>query len=377
MLAYGVSPGPNMIDEHGDIIGLIVITFAIANLLLTLAALFVTGQLMKLTRVPYVAIGAAVIPIVFVGAYLSDYLASASVILFVATGVGLLMKWLGWPRPPLVLALILGPIIEDNLWSAVSVQGGWLGVLLRPVTIILLVVLAATVAFLQIAMGRADRVAASAGVVNPNASGEDALVPAGSAAVAEPAHVVPAGQRDGVLPADAFTPRTPAHGHQNRFRWAIGRSALPNYFTAALCLTGVTAWFTAREFTYAQASLFPSIAAAGLMVFSGLQLVSQLRHPDRVQGPIMDLGMRSTEVAGAFRTGVVAWVMILMYVLAIPLIGMPYASIAFAFLMPILLMKGRSKLRIAVISAFAVWLFIYGVDSAMNVIWPSSVFAGF
>jgi polyphosphate glucokinase len=51
------------------------------------------------------------------------------------TILGVFMKRYGWPRPPLVLGFILGPIIERNLQTALGFHGA-VGVMTRPVTII-------------------------------------------------------------------------------------------------------------------------------------------------------------------------------------------------------------------------------------------------
>ena len=65
------------------------------------------------------------------------------------------MKRYQWPRPPLVLGFILGPIIDQNLQSALSIHG-FVGVLTRPITITLFIV-AVVVAFVMWrAMGRTE-----------------------------------------------------------------------------------------------------------------------------------------------------------------------------------------------------------------------------
>src|SRR5690606_37350904 len=71
LMAYGITPGPDMLTIHSDIVGVIVIAFALANLVLTVAALLVTRQLMRLTQIPFPAIAAAILPVLFLGAYFS------------------------------------------------------------------------------------------------------------------------------------------------------------------------------------------------------------------------------------------------------------------------------------------------------------------
>ena len=65
----------------------------------------------------------------------------------------------GWPRPPLVLGFILGPIIDVNIQTAFSLYGA-LGVLTRPLTIALLVLLLLTAVVFTRFMARAEKSAA-------------------------------------------------------------------------------------------------------------------------------------------------------------------------------------------------------------------------
>jgi hypothetical protein len=53
------------------------------------------------------------------------------------------MKRLGWPRPPLVLGLVIGKIFERYLFISTEIYGG-LGWILRPVVLVLLGIIAWT-----------------------------------------------------------------------------------------------------------------------------------------------------------------------------------------------------------------------------------------
>jgi hypothetical protein len=67
------------------------------------------------------------------------------------------MKWFGWPRPPLVLGFILGPVIESNLWPAMQIWGV-LGILSRPVTLALAIFGVASALYLTWMMGSVSEV---------------------------------------------------------------------------------------------------------------------------------------------------------------------------------------------------------------------------
>ncbi|MFB3079465.1 MAG: tripartite tricarboxylate transporter permease, partial [Lysobacterales bacterium] len=137
MLANNIAPGPDMLSRHADITIMIVISFALANLMVTMLGLVMTGQLAKVTLIPYPLIGAAIIPISFLSAFQSSGHWSAIAIVMIFASIGLAMKWFKWPRPPMLLGFILGPIIERNLQVALAIYGP-IGVITRPVTIVLL-----------------------------------------------------------------------------------------------------------------------------------------------------------------------------------------------------------------------------------------------
>jgi TctA family transporter len=91
MLMYGISPGPPMVDQHAHITMLVVFTLAIGNLLVTLIGLAASAPLIRLTSVPYPAISAVIIPLVFLAAFMDMRSWLAIPILMIFSVVGLLM----------------------------------------------------------------------------------------------------------------------------------------------------------------------------------------------------------------------------------------------------------------------------------------------
>jgi TctA family transporter len=62
----------------------------------------------------------------------------------IAGFVGMAMIWLDWPRPPLVLGLVLGGLIEKNLF--ISYSRYEFGFMLRPVLLGIIVIAVALIA---------------------------------------------------------------------------------------------------------------------------------------------------------------------------------------------------------------------------------------
>ena len=143
MISLDLTPGPRMLGAEADVVILLVVTLAIGNFMIAMLGLVATGQLAKLTRIPYPLIGGVIIPISFLTGIITMTSWLALPIMLVFIGIGVIMKIYQWPRPPLLLGIILGPIIERNFLSALNLHGP-VGVATRPITIAVIVLAIAT-----------------------------------------------------------------------------------------------------------------------------------------------------------------------------------------------------------------------------------------
>ncbi len=138
LVLLGIQPGPEMLGKNVHITVLIAVCLALANVVATLVALFFTPQLAKISTVP----PNVLVPLVVAMLTLSAFQARASVgdLLAVAVfaGIGWYMKRYGWPRPPIVIALVLGEQMEKYLWLSVNTYG-W-SMLARPQVLVLLAI---------------------------------------------------------------------------------------------------------------------------------------------------------------------------------------------------------------------------------------------
>ncbi len=336
MLSYGIAPGPDILTRHGELTITIVVAFAVGNFLVALWGLLLTGQLAKVTLVPYAVLAAAIIPISFLAVLnaLTDWI--SIIIVLASASLGLLMKGLGWPRPPLILGFILGSVVEENLQSALSAYGP-LGILTRPVTLVLLFILVTTVYLLSVRFGKPESILAS-------------VAPEGS-----PPPPAPAGGS--------------GTGPRLRFRPTWG----PDVW-ATLTVIAVGAWVLYEVLDMpARALAFPRAMAISMIVLALVLLLLKWSGREK-QGDIMDIGMRSFGVEGAGRRGLITGIGILALSGASVLIGLQTASVLFAFIYPAVMMQGRwrwisSALTGTIILIMSVFLF----DYAMAVWWPPSI----
>lgn len=347
LLFYGIAPGLGMLDQHLDVMVAIVVTLALGNLLITMMGILATGQIAKVTLVPYPLLAAALFPLVFIAAFQSTT-AWGDILVLIAAGIlGLSMKWLGWPRPPFILGFILGPIIEKNLWTAVGVFGP-VGMLTRPISIILLIFAILSVVYLTKAMARGTAISQIAST----AAQQGGAPPQGGAG-------------DGP-PAPAWTRILPGHP---RPRWTWD-SAFPFAMLALVIafLIDVSALNTgAAKFL----PLYLSAALVPLILYETFRM--NVYRSEQVD--IMDLGMRTGTDRVAFRAflGISAWLAAM--VIGGAIVGLQYATVAFAVLFGFATLQWRGRKRLwALVPGVLVAAVVFGVlDAIMHVIWPDRV----
>jgi len=132
----GLTPGRAMLDENKqlNVTVLIVVSLALANVFGTLACLSLSGLVAKLAFVKPARLAPFILVIMMVGAYQSRRNWGDFVAFLVIGLLGWTMRKLKYPLPPLLIGFVLAGAVEENLWLANSLaeaQGNaawsWLG----------------------------------------------------------------------------------------------------------------------------------------------------------------------------------------------------------------------------------------------------------
>ncbi len=351
LLFYGIAPGLGMLDQHLDVMVAIVVTLALGNLLITMLGMVATGQIAKVTLVPYPLLAAALFPLVFIAAFQSTTAWGDILVLIGAGMLGLAMKWLGWPRPPFILGFILGGIIEKNLWTAVGVFGP-LGMLTRPISIILLIFAILSVIYLTKAMSRGTAVAQIASA----AAQQGGVPPAQGGSGDGPAAATAAGWGRRLL----GRPR-PRWTWDSLFPFAMLAVVIAFLVDVSGLSTGAAKFLP----LYLSAALIP------LILYETFRM--NVYRSEQVD--IMDLGMRTGTGRVAFRAflGISAWLAAM--VIGGAIVGLQYATVAFAVLFGFATLQWRGRKRLwALVPGVLVAAVVFGVlDAIMHVIWPDRV----
>ena len=144
LLIQGLKPGPDMLTSELHITFSMVWTIVIANIVAACLLMIWSKQVAKIAFLPGHLIVPGVILFVFLGAWLGGAALGDWISCLTFGVVGFIMKRGGWPRPPLILALILGNIMENAFQISMGAHDGY-GWLSRPVVLVVLALITLTI----------------------------------------------------------------------------------------------------------------------------------------------------------------------------------------------------------------------------------------
>ncbi|MBM3554450.1 MAG: tripartite tricarboxylate transporter permease [Alphaproteobacteria bacterium] len=142
-IVHGLQPGPLLMTQKPDLFWGIVASMYIGNVMLLVLNLPLIGMWVQVLRVPYAILFPLILLFCVIGVY-SVANAIFDVYLMIGFGVvGYVMKKLEFEPAPLVLAFVLGPLLENNLRKALILsQGDFSTFLSRPISAVCLAVAA-------------------------------------------------------------------------------------------------------------------------------------------------------------------------------------------------------------------------------------------
>jgi TctA family transporter len=139
MLIHGIAPSPNLATAQPSLFWGLIASMWIGNLMLLVINLPLIGLWVRLLAVPYRLLFPAVLLFCCIGIYTvnSSFFEVALLAMFGLAGV--VFTVLRCPLAPLVLAFILGPLMEENLRRAMLLSNGDPGIFLSPICLSLLI----------------------------------------------------------------------------------------------------------------------------------------------------------------------------------------------------------------------------------------------
>jgi putative tricarboxylic transport membrane protein len=141
LLIQGVSPGPQLVTQEPELFWGVINSMYLGNILLLVMSIPLVGLFVKILRVRATVLAPITVLITLIGVYTVDNDVFDIVLVIVFGALGYLMKKLGFDPGPLVLAFVLGSLLEDSLRRSLLIfDGDPGGFLTRPISGTLLAV---------------------------------------------------------------------------------------------------------------------------------------------------------------------------------------------------------------------------------------------
>jgi putative tricarboxylic transport membrane protein len=140
-MIHGVTPGPFILAKHPDVFWGVVTSMYLGNMMLLILNIPLIGIFVNILRIPYAILSPMIALVCFVGAFSQSYNAM-DVLLMVFFGfVGYLMRKFDYDPAPVMLAYVLGPMLERALRQSLILSNGSPAIFFnRPISAVILAV---------------------------------------------------------------------------------------------------------------------------------------------------------------------------------------------------------------------------------------------
>ena len=325
-IIQGIVPGPDMLVPPPK--GKLDLTFSfvwviiISNFITVAVCFLFLNTLAKVTQVRGSLIIPLILLLIYLGAFAEKNAFQDMIVVLFFGGLGWIMEKLHWPRPPVLLGLVLGPLAENRLFLASDNYGmAWTW---RPGVLIIFAVTLVGILYPLIKKKREEKTSQTAATI---------------------------------------VEATPERGLQ--FGW-------PVVFTGCVIVLLALALWQSRNFGV-RAGLFPWVIGTPTLLLALIQLAKDFKGHKKVSGPAFEAEGAvevSPEVATRRTLTILGWTV--GFFVAIWLLGFSYAVPLTMVLY--LKLAGREKWPITVIMTFCTWGFFYLLFQKMlNVPFPDGL----
>lgn len=325
-IIQGIVPGPDMLIPPPK--GKLDLTFSfvwviiISNIITVAICFLFLNTLAKVTQVRGSLIIPLILLLIYLGAFAEKNAFQDMIVVLFFGGLGWIMEKLEWPRPPVLLGLVLGPLAENRLFLATDNYGmAWTW---RPGVLMIFGVTLIGIIYPIIKKKWADK------------AGETTSAGAAAGPKARP---------------------------------GFDRRVL---FTLCVITALALAFWQSRNFGV-RAGLFPWVIGTPTLLLALLQLAKDLRGYRKVRAPHFE-GEATVEVSPEVATRrtlvIIGWTV--GFFIAIWLLGFSYAVPLTMVLY--LKLAGREKWPITAIMTFCTWIFFYLLfERMLNVPFPDGL----
>jgi putative tricarboxylic transport membrane protein len=141
LILHGIRPGPSLIQDHPDLFWGTIASMYVGNVLLLILNLPLIGVWVRILKIPYAVLFPLILLFCIIGTFsLSNNL--FDVFLMILFGImGYFFRRLQYEVAPLILAFVLGPMLELNLRQSLIISNGSFAIFFqRPISAVCFIV---------------------------------------------------------------------------------------------------------------------------------------------------------------------------------------------------------------------------------------------
>ena len=141
LIIHGLTPGPLLLSQHPELFWGVVASMYVGNAMLLALNLPLIGMWIQLLRVPYAILFPLIVLFCLIGAYSINNSSFDVAMMLIFGVIGYLMKKLSLEAAPMVLAFVLGPMMETALrQSLIKSRGSFSIFFTRPISAICIII---------------------------------------------------------------------------------------------------------------------------------------------------------------------------------------------------------------------------------------------
>jgi len=121
---YGLQPGPSLLEHNRELVWGLIASLYIANVLLVIINLPLVGAWVQLLKIPRALLTGVMLVFATVGAYSTQGSLGDVLIVWLLGVAAFLLRSFGFPVAPVLLGLVVGPMLEQELRRSLAMAAG-------------------------------------------------------------------------------------------------------------------------------------------------------------------------------------------------------------------------------------------------------------
>ena len=140
LIIYGLEPGAFLIQKHPDLFWGVVASMFTGNVMLLVLNLPLIPLWVRVLKLPYVYLFPLILLFCEIGAYSVNNSTTDIIIMNIFGILGYMMRKVKYEGAPMILAIVLGPMFENNMRLSLAISHGSFLIFTRPLALVFLVI---------------------------------------------------------------------------------------------------------------------------------------------------------------------------------------------------------------------------------------------